>query len=76
MNALGLGRQGVEQLVEALREGGDALLLEGGGHVLEVDAELAQRGDDLPGGVRVGVDGAGERAVVVERLRGWRRAAC
>src|SRR5690606_13908256 len=65
---VGLRGQRGDQLVEALGEGGHALVLEHAADVVEVDAHLADAVQRAGGGVEVGVDRAGQRAVVLEGL--------
>src|SRR5579872_7143364 len=60
--------QAVDHLVEGLLEGGDSLLLERGGHLVDRDPERLEVGEDPLGiGLR-GVDRAPHRAVVEELL--------
>ena len=59
----------VDQLVERLLERRHPLALELGGDVVDVDADLGELGPDAVDLVHVGVDGAGDDAVVGERLQ-------
>src|SRR6478735_5806721 len=60
--AVGLGLQHADELVERLAERRHALVLEHPGDVVEVDPHVGQPGDGRAGLVDVGVDGAGHRA--------------
>src|SRR3954469_17861908 len=62
--------QGLHQLVEALHERGDTLVLQRLGHVLDVDPERSEPLEVGLGPIDTLGDGARDRAVVDERLDG------
>ncbi len=66
---VGLGVEGGDQFVERLLEARHALSFELGCHVVHVDADSGERIPDLAGRLDVGVDAAGDRAVVAEGLQ-------